>query len=75
MNEFLAQHCTTPSNHTTAWLLAENAGDRGRLFAMEPSAALLCWEEVYYNVYDEKMGYLKVLFNPALMDLSLLLKF
>jgi DNA-binding GntR family transcriptional regulator len=75
MNEFLMTHCKTPSNHTTAWLMAENAGGRAHLFDMEPAAPMLCWEEIYYNVYDEKMGYIKISFNPAIMDLSLLLKF
>ncbi len=76
MNEFLGEHCTTESNHTTAWLIAENAGRTfGGLFGIKPSVSLLCWEEIYYNLYDQKMGYIKIHFNPAVMDLSLLLKF
>jgi GntR family transcriptional regulator len=75
MNEFLREHCTTESNHTTAWLMAENAGLSGNLFGMKPNCALLCWEEIYYNLFDQKMGYIKIYFNPAIMDLSLLLQF
>ncbi len=75
MNDFLTEHCRTPSNHTTAWLLAENAGSTARHFGLKPSAAILCWEEIYYNICDQKMGYIKIYFNPAVMDLSLLVKF
>jgi GntR family transcriptional regulator len=75
MNDFFREHCTTESNHTTAWLLAENAGLSGNIFGLSRSTALLCWEEIYYSVYDQKMGYIKIHFNPAVMDLSLLLKF
>jgi len=72
---FLKEHCTTESNHTTAWLMAENNSERARGFGLDESTALVCWEEIYYNLYDQKMGYVKVHFNPDLMDLSLLLKF
>jgi GntR family transcriptional regulator len=75
INAFLKEYCTTESNYTTAWLFAENKADEAARFGLDPSAALLCWEEVYYNIYDLKMGYVKIYFNSAIMDMSLLLKF
>ncbi len=75
INVLLKDHCITESNHTTAWLRAENAGQIAALFGLDPATALLCWEEVYYDLFDQKMGYVGISFNPAVMDLSLLLKF
>jgi DNA-binding GntR family transcriptional regulator len=75
MNAFLKEHCITHSNHTTAWLLAEQSAEVSERFSLRPDAPLLCWEEIYYNLHDQKMGYVKVFFNPDRMDLSLLLKF
>lgn len=75
MNEFLSEHCESESNHTTAWLLAEVNEEVASRFSLIPDTPLLCWEEIYYNLYDQKMGYVKVFFNPKIMDLSLLLKF
>ncbi|OHD79638.1 MAG: hypothetical protein A3J97_11500 [Spirochaetes bacterium RIFOXYC1_FULL_54_7] len=75
INEYLKDHCQTESNHTTAWLLAENNAAMARHFSLEPGTALLCWEEIYYDITDRKMGYVKIYFNPEIMDLSLLLKF
>lgn len=74
-NAILKEHCTTETNHTTAWLAAENAGAQAARFDLDANAALLCWEEVYYDLFDQKFGYIKVYFNPALIDLSMLLKF
>ena len=75
MNAFLREHCISESNHTTAWLLAEHNTEVAQRFSLLPDTALLCWEEIYFNLFDEKMGYVKVFFNPKIMDLSLLLKF
>jgi GntR family transcriptional regulator len=75
MNAFLKEHCITHSNHTTAWLLADQSAEVSERFSLRPDAPLLCWEEIYYNLHDQKMGYVKVFFNPDRMDLSLLLKF
>jgi hypothetical protein len=71
----LKEHCTTESNHTTTWLMAENAGTISTVLHVDPASALLCWEEIYYDLFDQKMGYVRIYFNPAVMDLSLLLKF
>jgi GntR family transcriptional regulator len=75
IDTFLKEHCTTESNYTTAWLLAENKPSEAARFGLNPSTALLCWEEIYYNICDQRMGYVKIYFNSAIMDLSLLLKF
>ncbi len=75
MGEFLDEHCTTESNHTTAWLQAECRQDISQRFGISKESPLLCWEEVYYNLFDEKMGYIKIYFNPEIMDLSMMLKF
>lgn len=75
INMFLKDHCRTGSNHTTAWLLAENNAGMAGHFSLDPGTALLCWEEIYYDLADRKMGYVKIYFNPEIMDLSLLLKF
>ena len=75
MKEFICAHCTTKSNHTTAWLLAEHNPEVAERFSLIPGAPLFCWEEIYYNLLDEKMGYVKIYFNQNVMDLSLMLKF
>ena len=75
MNSTLREHCVSESNHTTAWLLAENNPEIAKRFSLIPDTPLLCWEEIYYNLYDEKMGFVKVFFNPKIMNLSFLLKF
>lgn len=75
MDSFLKDHCSTESNHTTAWLLAEHEPTVAQRFSLPPDTPLLCWEEVYYNLYDEKMGYVKIHFNPRIMDISMMLKF
>lgn len=75
IDDCLREHCLTESNHTTAWLLAENNAVMADRFGLDSAVALLGWEEIYYNVYDIKMGYVRIYFNPEIMDLSLLLKF
>ncbi len=75
MGGMIKDHCANESNHTTAWLMAENDAESAALFGLPANAPLLCWEEIYYNLYDEKMGYVKIWFNPKIMDLSILLSF
>ena len=75
MNDFLIEHCDFDSNHTTAWLLADQNEEVCIRFSLPALTPLQCWEEIYYNLYDQKMGYVKVFFNPSRMDLSLLLRF
>jgi GntR family transcriptional regulator len=75
INEFLHSSCRRESSHTTAWLTAGTSSQAARRFGLDPSAPLLEWEEVYYDMYDMKIGYVKNYFHPEIMDLSLLLKF
>jgi len=75
MDSFLKDHCITESNHTTAWLQAEHNPAIAQRFFLPTDTPLLCWEEVYYNLYEEKMGYVKIHFNPKIMDISMMLKF
>jgi GntR family transcriptional regulator len=75
MDVFIKEHCMTESNHTTAWLLAQHNPVVSKRFSLPPDTPLLCWEEIYYNLYDEKMGYVKIYFNPLMMDISMMLKF
>lgn len=72
---FFRKHCSAESEYTTTWLMAENKPSEAARFGLDPSAALLCWEEIYYDINDKKLGYVKIYFNSAIMDLSLLLKF
>ncbi|MBI9104187.1 MAG: GntR family transcriptional regulator [Spirochaetales bacterium] len=75
INSFLGNHCIRESNHTTAWLKAGLNEEIAGEFGLAPTIPLLEWEEVYYDIFDFKMGYLKIYFHPEIMDLSLLLKF
>ncbi len=61
--------------HTTAWLKAGINPSIAEGFTMGPETPLLEWEEVYYDIYDQRIGYIKIFFHPEIMDLSLLLKF
>lgn len=75
INEFLLQHCSKESSHTTAWLKAANNPRVAKELNLPEQRALLEWEEVYYDIFENKLGYVKIFFHPEIMDLSLLLKF
>ena len=75
INQFLWKHCGKESSHTTAWLKAANNEEAAKKFSLPPATPLLEWEEVYYDVYENRIGFVKILFHPEIMDLSLLLKF
>jgi len=72
---FFKEHCSFENNHTTAWLIAEHSSAVSTRFGLPGDTPLLCWEEVYYDLSERKLGYVKVWFNPSIMDLSLLLSF
>ncbi len=75
INEFLREYCKTERNHTTAWLKAGMQPQISEQFGLDPATPLLEWEEVYYDIYNQKLGYVKIFFHPEIMDLSLILKF
>ncbi len=75
INAFLQEYCRKESSHTTAWLKAALQPQISGRFGLDPTTPLLEWEEVYYDIYDHKLGYIKIYFHPEIMDLSLLLKF
>jgi GntR family transcriptional regulator len=75
INEFLREYCNRESSHTTAWLKAGINPSIAESFYLGPETPLLEWEEVYYDIYDQRIGYIKIFFHPKIMDLSLLLKF
>ncbi|WP_320128488.1 GntR family transcriptional regulator [uncultured Sphaerochaeta sp.] len=75
INKFFLTHCKMKSEHVISWQRAETNPLIASSFGLPPETPLLCWQEVYYNVYDECMGYIKINFNPGIMDLSMLLHF
>jgi len=75
INQFFWEHCNKESSHTTAWLNAGLNLGVCKLFSLPESTPLLEWEEVYYDVYENRIGFVKIYFHPEIMDLSLLLKF
>jgi DNA-binding GntR family transcriptional regulator len=75
INKFFLTHCKMKSEHVISWQHAENNAEVAASFHLERETPLLSWQEVYYNIYDESMGYVKIHFNPKIMDLSMLLHF
>lgn len=72
---FFKDYCRSESNHTTAWLIAEHNDGICSRFGLAANTPILCWEEVYYDLAESRLGYVKIWFNPSIMDLSLLLSF
>jgi DNA-binding GntR family transcriptional regulator len=75
INKFFLTHCKMKSEHVISWQHAENNAEIATAFHLPAETPLLSWQEVYYNIYDECMGYVKIHFNPEIMDLSMLLHF
>lgn len=73
VSDFLRKHCTRETSYTVAWLTAGQNERIADKFGLEQSTPLLEWEEVYYDIFDFKLGYIKIYFHPRIMDLSLLL--
>jgi GntR family transcriptional regulator len=75
INDFLMQHCNRETSYTIAWLNAGLNSEISEKFGLPPMTPLLVWEEIYYDIFDFKLGYVKIYFHPETMDLSLLLNF
>lgn len=75
LKSFLRESCGYEGCHTATWLLAERCARAASLFGLARGEPLLAWEEVYYDLRETKLGYVKVWFNAEVVDLSLLLSF
>jgi GntR family transcriptional regulator len=75
IGDFFKKHCTMKSQYVISWQKATCSKEVTSLFGLPEDTPLLEWQEAYYNILDQCMGFIKVYFNPTIMDLSMLLHF
>ena len=73
--EFIWEHCLDEMVQTAVHMAPFNAGkDEADLMSIEEGRAMVRWMEIFYNVYDQPVGLSRALFNPELVDMTLLIK-
>jgi GntR family transcriptional regulator len=71
----LKKYCDVDSAYSTVWQRAGISQKISSKFGIDPKTPLLIWDEIYYDLFDTKIGYVEILFNPEIMDLSMKLNF
>jgi GntR family transcriptional regulator len=74
LRDFLEEYCQQDLAQCVANIKALNDDSMSELFSLEENRALIMWEELFYNIYDQMICYNKIYFNPSVMELSLLIK-
>ncbi len=75
LTESLSKICGVNSIYSTAWQRAGLSPEIASRFALPENTPLLIWDEVYYDLYDFKIGYVEIHFNPKIMDISMKLSY
>ena len=75
ITDSLKNFCDVDSAYSTAWQRADISPEISSKFGIEKGTPLLVWDEIYYDLYDNKIGYVEIHFNPNIMDLSMKLNF
>ena len=65
------KYCDVASAYSTAWQRAGSSPNICSKFGIDNMIPLLIWDEIYYDLYDNKIGYVEIHFNPDIMDLSM----
>lgn len=73
LTDYLARFCESDVIYTTTWLQAGRDAQSAALFGLPPETPLLIWEELFYDLYDRRIGFNEIFFHPERCDLSMLL--
>lgn len=69
------KYCNVDSAYATAWQRAGISPEISSKFGIDVNNPLLIWDEIYYDLNDNRIGYTEIHFNPEIMDLSMKLTF
>ncbi|MEW6622081.1 MAG: GntR family transcriptional regulator [Bacillota bacterium] len=73
--KFLKKYCDEEVTHTIVSFHPINSNEAlSKLFNLEPGTALLSWQQIYYNLFDEIICYSESYFNPEIIQTSMLRK-
>lgn len=71
---FLMKYCDKDPAHTITRLKGTHNSEAAEHFKLPYLTPLLAWDEIFFDINDEKLCFNEIFFNPTYMDLAVLVK-
>ncbi|MEW6621719.1 MAG: GntR family transcriptional regulator [Bacillota bacterium] len=74
LKSFILNYCHRDVAHSIDWLKGACNEQVAELFKLNKNIPMLAWEQVYFGLYDEKICFNEIFFNPQYIDMAILVK-